>query len=72
MADVVAWLLFDLFEDLGDFLCCFRWCRRTLEEGSKFLALLFGVGRVPRVVGRLAVEEIRHEDLVLMLLVGVR
>lgn len=71
MADLVACLLLDLFDDLGDFLGCLRWCRRTLKERSQLLALLFGVGRVPRVIGRLAVEEVRHEDLVLVLLVGV-
>lgn len=72
MADVVARLLLDLLDDLGDFLGGFRWCCRPLKECSKLLALLLGVGRVPRVVGRLAVEEVRHKDLVLVLLVRVR
>ena len=71
MADVVACLLLDLFDDLGDLLHSLRWRGWTLEEFSKLLALFFGVGRVPRVVRRLAEEEIRYENLVLVLLVGV-
>lgn len=71
MGNAATGLLFDLLDDLGNFLRRHRWRGWTLEESSKLLALLLGVGRIPRVVGRLAEKEVRHEDLVLVLLVGV-
>jgi hypothetical protein len=40
-----------------------------LEEGPKLLAFLLGVRWIPTVVCRLADEEVRYEDLVLMMLI---
>ena len=70
-ADIAARLVLNLLHDFWNLLRCLRWCSWTLEESSKLLAFLLGVRRIPRMVGWLAEEEIRDEDLVLVLFVGV-
>ncbi len=55
----------DLFDRLG-------WRGGGLEELAQFLALLVRVRWVPGDVGGLALEEVRHENAILVLLVGVR
>jgi len=47
-----------------------RWrVRRSLEELAKLLSFLLGVWRVPAVICRLALEEVGHVDLVLVVFV---
>lgn len=48
--------------DLLDTVDSLRWSRGCLEELAQFLPLFLRVWRIPRDVGRLAFEEIRHED----------
>ena len=62
-------LPFNLLHDLRDLLRRLRRGCRALKESSQLLALLLGIRWVPRVVGRLAVEEIRNKDLILVVLV---
>jgi hypothetical protein len=67
-----AWIVpLQRIQHLGDSCHCFRWSCSGLEEFTKFLALLFIIGRVPRDIGRFTLKEIRHEHLIRLLLVTV-
>jgi hypothetical protein len=56
--------------DLGDALQRLRRRGGPGEELAQLLALLLGVRRIPGDVGRVAVEEVRHEDAVRALVVA--
>lgn len=63
--------LLQLIDDFGDALEGLWGCSGRLEELAKLGAFLVIVGRVPRDIGRLAIEEIGNEDLVRMVLIRV-
>lgn len=63
--------LLNLLEHLGHARHRLRRGALLLEEIAELLALLLCVRRVPGDVCGLALEEVGHEDLVLVLLVGV-
>ena len=68
VADI--WVVrFKLLHDGVELADGFGWCSTCLEELSQFLAFLVGVGRVPGNVCRLSLKEVRHEYLVLPVLV---
>lgn len=62
-------ILLDSFYKLRHFFGILRWRCRALKESTQLLALLFGIRRVPIILGRLALEKIRNENLVLVVLI---
>lgn len=66
-----ALALAELINNLGNAWQCLRGCCSRLEEFAKLLLLLLVVRRVPGDVRWAALKEVRHENLVLLLLVCI-
>jgi hypothetical protein len=64
--------LAQLIHNLGNAWQGLGWSSLGLEELAKLLLLVLVVRGVPRNVGRTALKEIGHKDLVLLVFVGVR
>ena len=58
--------LLEQLQGLGDALDGLRWRPRSLEKLAQLFALLLRVWRVPRDVGRFALEPVGHEDFVFL------
>ena len=66
-----ALALAKLINNLGNAWQCLRRCSGCLEEFAEFLLLLLVIRRVPGDVCWAALKKVRHENLVLLLLVCV-